>query len=247
MHGIDDRCRDSEELKRVLLFGELLKQVLVPSAPKHPARPWWQVVIESSGGAALITVIIGGIVAGTVGQYLTYRYQQSLRQREVAAVTYETYLKRSDETITRSFAFIGDVMSASDDLMRVAAWNPQLYPASARPEIVARRDKYVETYRSAMTAWEKERDRQALLLRYYHNANPAVGDTWRTLQASVSAYAHCTTQYYWRNAVSEVKTPWAEVDFCVGERQIVFNTIDRFTVARLDAARDQAARSVQAN
>ena len=75
------------------------------------------------------------------------------------------------QAITRSFALIGEVMSAGNDLMRVAGWNVQSYPPSTRPEIVTRRDKYVQTFYSAMTAWEKERDRQALRWRYYHNAN----------------------------------------------------------------------------
>ena len=247
MHRIEDQRRDSEELRRLLLVGELLRQVLVPSAIKQPRRPWWQIVIESSGGAALITVIIGGIVAGTVGQYLAYRYQQSLRRREVAAITYETYLKRSDETLARSFSLIGEVLSASENLMRGATWDPRDYPPSVRPEIVARRDQYIQTFRSAMTAWEIERDRQALLLRYYHNANPEVSDAWRGLQKIVSEYTICTTQYYWRHAVTEARRPQDEVNFCIGERQIVFNNLDRFTVARLGAAREQAARAAQAN
>jgi hypothetical protein len=240
MPGIDDPRRHAEELKRSLLVAELLRHTLAVGAPKQHWRPWWQVILESSGGTALITVIIGGIVAGTVGQYLTFRYQQSLRQREVATATYEAYLKRADETLTHSLSLIGQVMSASENLIQLSNpwWNPERYPVAARSEIEAQRAESFKTFRATTNTWERERNQQTLLLQYYHNANPDVTNAWKKLQQSVSSYSICANRLYWQRGIKETSPLW--IDSCIGERVVLLTNIDGFTLARLAAARKQA-------
>lgn len=241
----NDVRRHAEELKQSLLVAELLRHTLAASAPKQHSRPWWQVILESPGGTALITVIIGGIVAGTVGQYLTYRYQQSLRQREVATATYEAYLKRADETLTHSLSLIGQVMSASENLIDLSnpEWNPERFPVVARPEVEAHRTESFKTFHDTIKIWGRERDQQALLLAYYHNANPDVTNAWGKLQESVSSYSICANRLYWQRGVKEVSPLW--VDSCIGQRHVLLMNLDRFTLARIGAARKQAALSVR--
>jgi len=245
MNESNDQHHEPQELKHYLAFVELLRHTLAASTPKQTPRPRWQVILESTGGTALITVIVGGIVAGTVGQYLTYRYQQSLRQREVATATYEAYLKRADETITHSFSLIGQVMSASDDMIRLAypIWNPERYPLSTRPRIIADRTKLIEGFREARHSWAKERDQQTLLLQFHHNADPEVAKTWNNLQNSVTAYSDCANQLFWRRGVREERS--LSVVSCIGERQVLLTNIDRFTLARIVAARKQASLAMQ--
>jgi hypothetical protein len=242
---MDEQHVDSAELKRFLLLAELVRHVNLPSEPKPYIKPRWQVFLESSGGTALITVFVGGIVAATVGQYLTYRYQHALRQREVATATYEAYLKRSDETLVHSFLLVGRVVSASEDLIRVAhpRSRPAKYPTPARSQIMKQHNEIVEAFQSATTAWRTERSQQALLLQYYHNAAPEVSKAWEDLQRSVSVYSDCAVRLYWYTEAHDGSPVWGVG--CIGEHRVLLANLDRFTKARMEAAKGQSERSHQ--
>jgi hypothetical protein len=236
-----DKRLEMELIKSHLLFAQLHKHVLVGEPPKEPARPPWQVILESSVCTALITVLLGGIMAGAVGQYLSYRYQKSLRERDIATTTYEGYLKRGDETITSALVLIGSVLSASEDLMAFAKAHRDAdrYPPTVAKRVEAWREELLKAFGDAMRAWRARRDQQGLLLQHYHNGSPELVLAWRDLQKSVTVYVGCTQSLFWRRGVHEFSSLY--IDACIGERHVVERNIDRFTAARLAAARKEAS------
>jgi len=237
----------TERLEHQQLITELVRHVLAASRPKQPSRPYWQVFLESAGGTALISVMLGGVVAASVGQYLTYRYQQLLRSREIATTSYESYLRRSDASITTAFSLIGEVMSASENLMTLAhpGWNPERYPKSERAEVVAHRDEIVGAFTRAYAHWMKDKDQQALMIQYYHDADPEIAARWKSLQDSVSEYADCAYRLFWLRGTKETSSLWIEA--CIGERQNVSTNIERFLQARLKTAARKASVMAQDN
>ncbi len=61
--------------------------------------------------------MIGGLIAGAVGQWITNSYQQTLKEREMQVSTYKEYLAQGRDTVTKSYELIGGVISVTDDLI----------------------------------------------------------------------------------------------------------------------------------
>jgi hypothetical protein len=100
-------------------------------------RSWWQWLLESSGGTALITVIIGGLM----GSLITAIIQIGIKSREFeqarvksrgdqALVAYKDYLEQQRETMKHAYQLIGNCVSASDDLIDITGeyFDPSKFP-----------------------------------------------------------------------------------------------------------------------
>lgn len=205
-------------------------------------RPRWQILLESPTVAALLTVLFGGLVAGAVGQYLSYQYQASLRARDAALAKYETYLKRGDETITTSLTLIGRVISASEDAIALSKLDDgdHRYSAGGEKYMIARRAEVGEAFRTATRAWSADRQKNTLLLRYYHNSDPEVIAAWNTLNQNVTNYTECARRVYVFRATRGFLS--SRPERCIGERQAFEVSIDRFCTARLAAAHKEAVQ-----
>src|SRR5437764_6648982 len=78
--GTDETPKWSTEEKQLLQHESFVAEILKRRAPSenNQQKPLWQRFLETTGGAAVITVLIGGIF----GQIISSSIQSSLKERE---------------------------------------------------------------------------------------------------------------------------------------------------------------------
>jgi hypothetical protein len=178
-------------------------------SPK-PSR--WRVFLESSGGTALITVLIGGIM-GTIITALVQVYQKDrefqnawMKTRgEQALAAYNDYLTKEQETVKNAYELIGHSISASDDLIDVTTpdWNP-----SAVEHIDQQRSDMIDNYNKIDVRWRTERETVGLLMTYFHHGQRDVASSWHEVQDSVTGYMDCASRRYIKSLTTN--TYWSK-------------------------------------
>jgi hypothetical protein len=163
-------------------------------------KPLWQRLIESSGGTALITVLLGGIV----GQCINLSIQKGLKEREFqqqwmkargdqALASYNQYLSQENELVQKSYEIIGNCIATSDDLITLTT--PHFAPGS-HEDIEAQRTEIRIRYNAVDSQWRTEREKLGLLMSYYHHTQPEVVKAWADVQESVTNYMKCAEDWY---------------------------------------------------
>jgi hypothetical protein len=182
------------------LTNALASEAATTNAPTR--SPWWQVFLTSTGGTAIITVIIGGLI-GTGITAIVQSYQKDrefqaawMKTRGDQALTsYGDYLSKEQETMTRAFKLIGETISAADDMIEISTpdWNP-----AEHPQVTALRKKLVEDHNVVDKNWRGTSDELGLLVSYYHYGQANVTRSWYRTQDAVNAYKVCAGDRYKR-------------------------------------------------
>jgi hypothetical protein len=172
----------------------------VRSHKEDQPKPRWQRFLETSGGTALITVVLGGVL----GQFITWSIQNGQKEREFqqawmkargdqALVTYKEYVDQEQDIVKVAFGLIGNCMSASQDLILLTS--PEFAPdtfVGAEKQRTAVRDKY----NTLSAQWGSEREKLGLLMNYYHPGRAEVAAAWQNTQRSLTEYMGCARQWY---------------------------------------------------
>lgn len=166
-----------------------------PAKGEEKPKPRWQRFLESSGGTALITVIIGGIF----GQWITASFQQNEKEREFqqawmksrgdqALVSYKEYLDQEQEVMKRAYELIGNSIAASQDLIAQTGkdFNPE------------QQIEIQKKFNEVSVAWRSERTKLELLIGYYHPEQPQMLRDWQNLSEAVSVFVGCASR--WNNS-----------------------------------------------
>jgi hypothetical protein len=214
------------------------------SRSAKPPKPRWQSFLESTGGAALITVLLGGLAAGIVGTWLTNRYQENMKEREVALKAYNDYLSQGNAVVIDALGGIGNLLSSSNDIFDLAQpqWQLANYSEANRSAVESAREKVITAYNSAGEKWARDRDRFELLISYYHEGDRDITGAWLGLERSVNKYQDCTEGIYFRYVATQRTTGIARTppSFCETERAAVEPAIAEFIKTRHAAARRQS-------
>ena len=229
----------SEAESRFLHHEAFVAEVLKARASSHnsdTSKPAWQRVLESSGGTALITVVLGGLL----GQLIAWSIQSGLKDREFqetwmkargdqALVSYKEYVNQEQELMKTTYELIGSCISTSEDLIILTS--PEFAPDSfvgAAEQRTALRQKY----NKVDAQWRSEKEKIGLLMGYYHPNQPNVTLAWHETQESISKYMGCAERWY-LNHVKPTDTSQA----CQAEKQDVRDNLEKFN-GGLDQARN---------
>jgi hypothetical protein len=169
-------------------------------------KPFWQRLLESTGGTALITVLVGGLL----GQWISWSIQQGLRDREFqeswlkargdqALIAYKEYVDKEREVVKHAYDLIGSSVSAGEALIDITGpdFAPDYKDRSQREKaLVEQRTSYRHDFNVADDQWSKERESLGLLVTYYHQGLPEVMSDWRAEQDSVTNYLRCAEKWY---------------------------------------------------
>lgn len=206
----------SPEDKEALLKDEefvakILARQKPPESPKPPEKPGWQRFLETSGGTALITVLLGGML----GQLITWSFQQNQKEREFqqkwmeargaqALVSYKEYLDKEQELMRRAYDLIGNCVTASDNVIELKD-----APEATNPKGVAQREALIEGFNKASVEWDAESEKLELLISYYHKGQKDLMKDWRALREGVSDYRSCAAEELaeYRNRKSPAVAP----------------------------------------
>ncbi len=160
-------------------------------------KPAWQRFLESTGGAALITVLLGGIL----GNWIAGQFEAARAENERRALTHEKYLAARLATVQPLLERVGGTVRASEDLITLTRpdWEPS--PArfpdpTERQATLDKRREIREAYNQADADWRSEKDSLGYLLAYYHGGSSEVSTAWSTLSTALTAYVDCARGWY---------------------------------------------------
>ena len=253
----------TEEDQRLLHHEKFVAEIIRQRAKDENGgkqKPAWQRFMESTGGAALITVLLGGLL----GQCITNQIQKGQKDREhqqavalkdrefqqawlkargdQALVAYQDYLKEEQEVVKRAYELIGNSISASDDLIAITRidFNPY-HPDYSREESkiiseqrITIKDKYIE----ASAKWRTEREKLGLLMSYYHKGRADVADAWRAAQESITEYMNFAKD--WERAHEDATLSKGEIDAVLKDKKVALQVILANLSKSLDQGRQYA-------
>ena len=229
----------SDDELRLLRHEAFLAEVLKTRSESQyteQSKPKWQRFLESSGGTALVTVILGGVL----GQILAWSIQSGLKDREFqeawmkargdqALVSYKEYTAQEQELMKSTYELIGSCISASEDLIILTT--PEFAQDSFEGAVVQRRSLR-ENYNKIEVRWRSDKEKIGLLMGYYHPNQSKVASAWYNTQDSVSNYMDCAQQWY-LDHVKPVETTQA----CKKEEDSLRNSLKEFNKS-LEQARN---------
>lgn len=183
-------------------------------AKEEKPRGLRQILLESTGGAALITVLLGGVLGAMISGIIQYgqkerEFQQTwLKARgDQALVAYKEYLDKQQEVVRHVYELVGSSISAADDLINVT--KPEFADTSKyQGDQKEKMKKYLadvnDKYNASDQKWRNERETLALLMNYYHynSGNSDIIDKWKAVSDSVDAYMNCASQWKLDNPIS---------------------------------------------
>lgn len=214
----EEQIEWTDDEKRILRNQVLITEAnRIRNSSKSETKPPWQRVLESTGGTALITVLIGGIFGTIISSIIQSNskereFQQTwLKARgDQAMVGYKDFLEKQQETVKKLFERIGNIMSASEDYITLTS--PELTPLNIdlSPEekkgIEKQRTSIKERFNSSNRDWRNEREILGMLVNYYFpnksetQTQTSTSDTnvtaaWQQVKESVNQYTHCAERW----------------------------------------------------
>ena len=224
-----------DALKQQAFLEELLR---LRSAAPNPAsdqkpspsdpKPGWQRFLESSGGAALITVVLGTLGGAVITNLVqSYMQRQQARQQGIAE-----YIKGEHDTVKAVFDLVGQCIAASENLSTLTGdgFNPRAFQGDSLDRVLKQRKAIRDQFNAADEQWRSNRQTVTLNFRYYHSDDPAVAAAWDGTRKSLSGYMDCEQQWYIQHEVSYVKDDIA-AKACSDERRTLDKTLDDLSKA----------------
>ena len=202
---------EAQMLRHEAYMAQLLKYRTQADRPTS-LKPPWQRFLESSGGTALITVLIGGIFGALISGMIQSRskereFQQSwLKARGDQALTaYKEHLTKQQEVVNRVYDLIGRSISAAEDLIAMSGeeFSVASYEGAQRTRVEKYRADVIDKFNVTESAWRSQRDSLGLLIDYYHPNHHTVLKTWQGAEYSVTEYFRCAEKWRIENPLVE--------------------------------------------
>lgn len=183
-------------------------------APERSAPSGWQRFFETSSGATLITVVVGGIF----GTIITSMVQSMVETRAEARAQAREVVAARLEAVQAAFSIVGRMIGSAEELIVVAGpeYDTSRYEGSERARVVAEIHRILDDYNLVDRTWRVSKESHALLLAYYHPRETDVAPRWSELSAAVSGFVACARS--WKVTHPE---PTAYDGNCDDERQSV--------------------------
>ena len=199
---------------------QMRRQTRGDASGKTRAR-WF---LESTGGAALITVLIGGLF----GQWITTVVQRGATEREFnntwlrargdqALSAYKDYVTEQTRVIEQIYNSVGAMISASESLVAAEYWD------FSKPKTREDARAVAIKFNEAENEWVRSQRRFGFLLSYYNNSDQKVLSQWRTLSSAVDTYRECVSG--WRESYDGKRRSAPEA-ICSVQRRAIDHSLD---------------------
>jgi hypothetical protein len=195
-----------------------------PSSVKSPFQ-WF---LESSGGTAAITVVLGGIL----GTIVTGMIQVGMKDREFqqawlktrgdqAITAYKEHVTAQVKAVEGALLLIGQMQSSADNLIILT--EPRFNPEGTQPvraQRIRQRDEIKKEFNAQSLDWRAKRELTGFLLVYYHRDAQSVREAWERSKESVDRFRLCAANW-------ETSKPFGTVtrDACGPERSQLTSTL----------------------
>jgi hypothetical protein len=194
-----------------------------PQPPPADRKPGWQRFLESSGGAALITVVVGTMGGAVITNLIqSYLQRQQARQQGIAE-----YSKGEHDTVKAVFDLLGQSVAAAENLstLTTEGFNADAFQGDQRDQVLKQRKAIRDEFNTSDEQWRSHRETLTLNLRYYHGNDLAVAASWDHTGGALTGYMDCEQHWYIQNQGSYVKEEIA-AKACQTERQAMDSALN---------------------
>ncbi len=200
--------------------------------------------LESSGGAAMVTVLIGGLF----GQLITNSIQSWNKEREfqhmwlqergkMALEGYKEYVAGAFQTVRESFDQVGAMAAAARDIIIIT--QPGFDTSDRSPfsgeelrKLVEQKSTIRQRFNEQDAEWRRGKQTLGLLVTFHHGGKPEVARTWSGVAASVDGYVACARRWY----LDHLGEPTPMGEACREEEEALNHALSAFH-RELEAAR----------
>jgi hypothetical protein len=224
----------AEELK-LLKHESFISEVNRVRGSKKETKPVWQTLLESTGGTALITVLLGGIIGGIISSC----YQQEAKDREFqqswlkaqgdkALASYHEHMKEEKELLSRIHTIVGNCLAKAEDLVTVT--DPIFtrdYDAQSRKNIRVQQETAIKAFNEVDLKWRSEKAELTLLISYYHPGEQEVHAAWVTVKDSMTQYMICAEDWFKTHLDKQEDTKQA----CSHQKKTLEDSLGTFSAA----------------
>lgn len=145
--------------------------------------------LQSSSGATLITVLVGGIF----GTIITSMVQNMVRIHEESRAQAREVVAARLAAVQGAFSMVGEMIGSAEELIVVTGPEYDLtrYEGTERDDMVAEIHRILDEYNRVDREWRVSKDSHALLLSYYHPQETEVAPRWAELSAAIGGFVAC--------------------------------------------------------
>jgi hypothetical protein len=188
--------------------------------------------VDSAGGAALITVLFGGVAA----QLISCDAQRRVQQREFnnawlkargdqALLARKEFVDGRRATLDEILRTAGTLSAASHDLVEITgpSFSMKGHTNMNSALILAEQTRVAKEFTVADLAWAPAQLRFSTSVAYFSAGNPAVRASWQDMQRSVDAMRTCASDTYkrWYLAGQQQGTYSYDPKYCRHELGVV--------------------------
>lgn len=207
------------------------KKHFLPVSEVKP-RTYWQRFLETSGGAALISIVLGGLMSGLINAATPNdngSRESEIKTREIQVAAYKEYLDQQRDIVFHASELIGRCASTSDGLVALTdpVFDPSQY-TGLEPQRLEMKKKFNE----CATQWNAEYNKLSFAISYYHGGQPAVVEAWADLQQATTGVMECSQRWYVTHSTSPVATDGV----CKAQKDELTKRLDAFN-RQVSAAR----------
>jgi len=231
-----DSLKLTEEQQRYLREDAFIAEVLKRRGSQETKSPsWWRQLLTTPGGAALITVLVGGILAAVINWQIQINLKERETQQsfektkgEIALLSYKSFLEKRDETIGQTLDLIGSCVTATEDLIETMGPEFDLRRFTGKEQqLIKERESIATRFNTAENDWSSKRMGIGRLLSHYHQGNSEVSKNWSGLEQSVSQLLKCAgrnlSEFRLDFLPRETATVCRQEKEAVAKQEIVFN------------------------
>ncbi len=192
MEPIEENANNFSRNHEVYLeHEEFIQSVLNTRDPKKKEKRTWQIFLESAGGAALITVVIGGLF----GAIISGSIQRSIDSRAFKNEMNKALITEQLKTTREAVQLIGKLLVTSENVMLSQKWDFTRFPEENHEAVRRQQREFRDDYNRAIVNWHEERRSIGFLLSYYHNNQPEINEVWTDVQTELNTYIECASNF----------------------------------------------------
>jgi hypothetical protein len=196
--------------------------------------------VTSAGGTALVTVLLGGVVAQLVSCDAQRRSQERdfnnswLKSRgDQALVARKEFVDSRRASLDEILRTIGDVCAASKELIDIT--QPSFLAGayknkSALTLILAEQTRVANEFTKAELAWEPSQQRFSFLVAYFARGDKQSVEAWNKLRLRVNEARKCSSSIYirWHMAGRGIGTYTYNPQYCEAQQALVTSSAELF-------------------
>jgi hypothetical protein len=153
-------------------------------------RKLLDLLTETPGGAAAISVLFGGLVLGLV----THRLQEASKEKELLLLDAQAFSQEQVRVAREIYNLVGKVAAYSREMMaitepvflRTTTLRPQVSAAIEEQRLNIKRD-----YNLFIREWHTQREVVGMLLTYYYPCSDSLPVLWASIEETSNNYLDC--------------------------------------------------------